>query len=265
MDTQSYLVALQAQAAPDYRVMAKILAKEAGVPQFKLMKEIRECGGILVEDLPREKAERLVTQLNANSVPSFHAPQSDLVALPGAFLVREASATEKEIVVKGRPASGSALRVTKIKIPWKRITMLAAARVRGEEEYRTTKSFIDFRPPVVTAGGITPSRQYRRFKRTTKKRTKWQYFLDAIVAEPPLDIRFAASGFRYASLGIPLLRTSFENFCTLIKYMCLNCQEGIADRSVQLVLDGNPLTRLDSHSDQAYNDYLRWKLLLRSR
>jgi len=257
-----YALLLKSGAELNLRAATRILAVARGVAAPDVMKQLKDRPGILDEALTEDQALAATAAFPEAGMPVFAMPASDLVMLGQTIWARTAEMRTDGLHVEGFEGGPDSTQRKRADVPWPCIALIAAARVRREEVVTRTTTRLEVKSiggGAMRGGGVHVGLVPDKEKVT---RGAWSFLLDVLSADPPLHVRFDAARFNFATSGLPLAQTSFENFCRLAIVVAKRTPAARVDQGVRLVLDGNPLTRLDVPSLAAYDNLLRWKLEL---
>jgi len=236
---------------------AQVLSRLQRIPRYRLLKRLRESGGIIAEGLPETQARRLATSLSDSEVPAFILPSEETVEFPRAVFVHAGKRLTDGIALVSRfKRGGKVIPRQTFEVKWKNIVLVTAARVRFQE--RHTRSTVVYKTVVRPRGAnirLAPASE-------TVKRTVFKDCLDIFAVEPVYHLRIDARTFQFRTIGIEGGRTGFSNFLALLRRLRENAEGAYFDKGVRLFLDGDPKTRHSAQNERAYNNYTRWLVQL---
>jgi len=255
MSDKRYAVLFRPEARPDMALVAAMIAAIRSIPRFDAVRTLADCAGIVCRDLGEEDARVLAAGLTAKGMPAISIAEERLVPLPPATIIGEARLEEMSLLVRPLGATEDTLFED---IPWRRVRFLVGARVHSTEIVtRISVKQELVRRGTTREGGVGV--QFRPQQEQMEQST-WAYILDILVNAPWRRYRIIADRFFYRSTGLPRQAASFANFALLVRAIVEHAASAVVDRSVRLILDGDPLTRLEARSPQQYENYLLWRL-----
>jgi len=236
---------------------AQVLSRSLRIPRYRLLRRLRDCGGILAQGLPESKARNLATSLSEADVPTFILPLEEMVEFPPAVPVGAAKRTSEGIILTPRfGRAGQVVSKKACEVKWKDIVLVTAARVRFRE--RQKRNTVDLR--TVVAGRY--SHTYLVPGSQSVEQALFRDCADIFAVEPVYHLRIDASTFQFRTIGIEGGKTAFSNFLALLRFFRRNAEDAYFDKGVRLFLDGDPKTRLTAQNERAYNNYTRWLVQL---
>ncbi len=254
-------VMLRDRTELDVPMAAAMLAVIKSIARFEATKALRQCAGIVCQDLPADQAHVLAKGLSAKGMPADVIRVADMIPLPETTLIKEARLGETCMHVQSK-VPGAAIE----KVPWAALRLLVGARLRSSEIVEQVRTQIHMKTRTYgygMSGGATENRI--RPIREQVERSTWTYVFDILAASPWRHFRIAVGHFNFLSTGLETHSTSFANFAALVGAIAARASGARIDDSIRLILDGNPLTRLDARSIEYYRNYMLWRLqLLRS-
>lgn len=258
MSSDPYAVLLRPGTELNAPMAAAMLAVIKSMARFEATRALRQCAGIVCQDLPADQAQVLAKGLTAKGMPATAVRVADMIPLPEATVLKEARFKGDGLHVQAAEAeAGTVLE----EVRWAAMRLLVSARVRSSEVIERTRTQIRMDTRAYgygTHGGATENRF--RPVRERVERSTWTYVFDILASDPWRHFRIVADRFNFRSTGLEKHTTSFANFAALVAAVAARADRARVDDSVRLILDGDPLTRLDARSIEHYRNYLLWRL-----
>ncbi|HEV3339869.1 MAG TPA: hypothetical protein VG125_05915 [Pirellulales bacterium] len=200
-----YAIWHEAFESPDWASLADTLGKELGWNRTEARCRVRRTGGILLENLDADAAERCRAACAEMGVTVAALPQSSVVVLPRPLRVHEVSLGDDALVVRVTD------RDPEVSIAWERILLLAAfqtTHVESYHNYRTVthgqRAAVDLkidrvqeqRPePFVDLFYTMPTASLDRI-RLLSREMNYTRILGADAPDPHVTIKSRLAGFR---------------------------------------------------------------------
>ena len=246
--------------AQSFNVVAasKVYAEIAGMAIAQASRKIRDCGGIIDKSLTEKKADILAGRLTAGGMPAFVMPAADLAEFPEAELCRKGSKTENGFFLEKPDVSDGRRIIKRFRIIADNIMVVVCGRVREKEKYKETEVHREVSSYMGAGCGMSGPVVRTAVKTVTKERDVFKYYLDICAIEPTAHCRIAMDTFAFRSFGLGLAPTKFQNFANLAGWVKSIATQAFVDKSIMLVLDGDPKTNLNVPSMKAYDNYIFW-------
>ena len=258
MSSDPYAIMLRPGTELNVPMASAMLAVIKSIARFEATRALRQCAGIVCQDLPADQAQVLAKGLSAKGMPASAVRVADMIPLPEGVVLREARFKGDGMHVQAAEAeAGTALE----EVQWAAMRLLVGARLRSSEVIERTRTQIRMDTHGYgygTHGGVTENRV--RPIREQVERSTWTYVFDVLASDPWRRFRIAADRFNFRSTGLEKHSTSFANFAALVAAVAARAERARVDDSVRLILDGDPLTRLDARSLEYYRNYMLWRL-----
>jgi len=258
MSSDPYAVMLRPGTELNMPMAAAMLAVIKSMARFEATRALRRCAGIVCQDLPADQAQVLAKGLTAKGMPAVAVRVADMIPLPEATVLKEARFRGDGLHVQ---AVGQETGMALEEVQWAAMRLLVGARMRGSEIIERTRTQIRMDAHAYGHGMHSRVTQNRfRPIREQVERSTWTYVFDILAADPWRHFRIAADRFNFNSTGLDKHTTSFANFAALVGAVAARAGRARVDGSVRLILDGDPLTRLDARSIEYYRNYMLWRL-----
>jgi hypothetical protein len=238
---------------------ARIIGEAIGRPHADLHGALRRRPGILVGGLRRRRAERIARELSDMGMPAFALREADFVIPPPATTLTSGQVKGTGFACVG-PEGPTVL-------PWEQIILIEVGQIRKSKTI-TTKERIPYGRRVYYGGigGVGMARSYgSAYEKRT--RTKWQTvdLFDIVCYDPWLHVRLNKATFKFAATGLPRHPTREANLAGMAAVFKMRCSNAVAGEGVELLFDGDPGTRGQLASEEAFENHMLWLTQLRFR
>jgi len=261
-----YAILLNELIPLDLQKTARILAKAQNIIYADATRSVRNCCGILAQNLTLEEARSLSDDLNREDVGVFYMDQGQMYRPERAVHVNNADCLEQHFNVQdvyGRPHP----------LSWENITLISLGRVvertesgswacsvpgRGIVAGRVLRASILGLSGGMIARGPVESSPGRR--RATEEE---RHILDIFSKVPQRrHYRIQQKSFNYNYLGERLRPNSTENFRLFIEDLVRFAKHAYGNRGINAYLTGKEPEKIDYYDLDHFNKENLWLLQL---
>ena len=250
MSAGKYAILREMNTTVDAEAACAVIAPIVGMAQGETAMLLRDRPGILLWDLDRECAQKVLAGLHAQGMTCFGLPQKKLVALPETLPTRELTVAGEAFRVPG--PSGALV------VSWSEVLCYDVVRIRSSKRER-----------VVSMGQREHYGRYgatrAHMSPTYRERLEWIEYLDVICYEPWTHLRINKSDFRYPRSGLPMHPTRERNFLGLAVTFQTRAEKAFAGGGINDLFDGKPETRQSLRSEKAHENHIMWLLQMAFR
>ena len=242
--------------------VAQAWAAVFGIPVFDASKKVRDAGGILLENAPREVADKLAAGLGKAGVVSVVAPMDRLARLVPAVdckLRREGDGLKAQV-----PGGADVM------LPLARIRILAVFALK--ETTRDVKKVTEgptlaskaLRMGISLSTGIPLPKQKTKVVEKVTENEAFVFFLDVVTTDGK-RFRATADALDYGFLGDRKLHQALGNFKLLIADLAVACPNALRNLGAEIMLASRPVSQMGYSSPADVDRELRWMLTVAPR
>jgi len=242
-----YAIAQKDLAPPSPEQMVRAFEALPELTAMDAVRLTRDAFGILVRNLPGDRARTLQRALAAEGVETEIVNQTVLPKLPGVKRLPRAVVSDGGISFSDM--YGRAQRVV-----WDAVVLVAAGRVNmGRREYQTrftTKVNVGYRGSVTKT--VVAEKEYEHG-------SEWKLLLDIVVETPAARYRIQGEKFNYAYLGTRRQSRRWANFSLLGLDIVNRAKRAGLNMGAASLLD-DPRTTYDYPNLGTFEEEMTWLL-----
>jgi len=244
---EPYAIAQKDMTPPSVEQMIRAFQALPELTRTDAVRLTRDAFGILVRNLPGDRARLLQRALVAEGVETDIVNQADLPELPGVKRLSHAAVSDGGI-------SFSDMHGRSARVIWNNVLLVAAGRVNtGRRKSRTrytTKVRVGYRGSVTKT--VVAEKKYERG-------SEWKLLLDIVVARPRARLRVQGDRFNYAYLGSRRQSQRWANFSLLGLDVVNRSKRAGLNMGAASLLD-DPRTTYDYPNIGTFEEEMTWLL-----